>query len=222
MKANTPDGMETIQETNPKLPPLPEKLKSTFCLLYGQASTLLQANGEIRPVAFFFLPKRPQDKKAMVVPMMLPPFGTDNEKEFVAALLWALGKKFKAEAMLTILEAWSLAAPKEVKGMTKEQACEWFDQNRPSLSPDRIEVVMFNLEHRGVGMYSAMAKITRDENDVPSIPETPPEFIDGQMDGRFANLLSDAQYDDETMEKLMENDACRNLFNAIDDAIKES
>ena len=174
-----------------ELPDLPANLGMMFQDIYKNANRCLREHGFCQPVAIFIDYDKMKDEinEVHICGMQVPDH--DGAKDDLAKALRQFGYRTKSTALVTVLEAWALKDNKDVSKMSKQNAAKYFAENRPSLSPERVEIVMLNLELKGVGTYTFVAEITRDANDKPSIPLTPPEPIGAvKTEGRFGDILN--------------------------------
>ena len=192
-KGNIMNGGNMKTKVAPKhqhqdLPELKGTLKDFLCGIYQTSRQLLDHAGELQPIVFFVRHDKVTDKIAEggVIPCGMQMPESQQGKDAVAQMMKSMGYRLNATAMLSILESWQSSPP---EGLTNEEAYQWALNNPPSLDPNRKEIVMYTLEVKGVGSYTVIAEMTRDENDKPSIPEVMPENTGYTLDGRFSGIL---------------------------------
>lgn len=107
-----------------------------------------------------------------------PDFDGDDAKDFVSAVVRNVLRRDRAEWVLHISEAWMLFLPADAE----------IPDERPSEHPDRVEVVLYQLEDHEAGTVSASQRIIRSERK-PYLDALnfDPETIVSM--GRFVDLL---------------------------------
>lgn len=141
---------------------------------YEVAKKLVEEDQEKELVPIFI-----EMKADGVADILATPFGDDEQKDLLAALLRA---KFKADGCtcyIHVSEAWSVCYNR------KE---EW-NGLRPSQSERRREVVIFCGEDIEGKQMMGQAEILRDENNRRSLAPCKVEEMDS-LGGRFGTLLS--------------------------------
>ena len=160
-----------------------------FHRIYSKAVQLLQRDGNLQPVAFFRIgqhPQQPDFPLGQVVPVKIDMPGHDQGKDAVAQALRHVVKLVDADLVLMVLESWMVKpSPEEAEHIQKTGT--W--SVRPSLHPQRIEIVFFSMSKPDGSHWSAWVEIRRDTQNKPSIPADPPKLEYLKSGGRFGNLF---------------------------------
>ena len=137
-----------------------------------QARLNLEHDGEIAPVFFVHTPQG--------LAVILTPFENDFQKQMVVLQVKAFAHEHKADWLLFVTEGWAVKAKAEDKETI----------GRPSLHPERVEAVIFNLETKGENNAFALAEQTLYTDGHKSFGEVKFEEMPHDAGkGTFQNLL---------------------------------
>jgi hypothetical protein len=160
-----------------------------FHLIYRRSAEYLATRGNLPPLAFFragLLPRMPglPPGKVAIVEMDMP--NNDHGKDCMVEVLRQFARSADADMAVLLLESWMIK-PTEEEAKHIQRFGEFLV--RPSVHPQRIEIVFISVSKPGVRNWSAWVQISRDRNGRPSIPTSPPQLVYLQAAGRFANIL---------------------------------
>jgi len=147
-----------------------------------QARKNLEDDGDITPT--FFVSK--DDRLAIIG----APFSNDEEKEQAVMAVRKACSQMDADWVFYISEAWM------VKRDTEEEMRSGL---MPSQDPERIEVVMFNLQTKGGVNYWATAEQILHTDGSKTFSEVKMEKMGDSMKGLFMDLLTAPKTNMEAM-----------------------
>jgi hypothetical protein len=112
--------------------------------------------------------------------------GNDAGKDCLVEALRQFARRADAGLAILLLESWMIK-PNAEEAQHIQRHGEFLV--RPSVHPQRIEIVFISVSKPGGQNWSAWVEISRDVCGRPSIPADPPSLEYLQADGRFANIL---------------------------------
>ena len=157
--------------------------------IYRKAAENLSEKGRLLPVAFFKagvyvrLPGVAPGNVA-VLPLDMP--GDPDGKDALAEMMRKFAARADATLAILVFESW-MVRPSAAEARYFKDHGEFLLP--PSQHPDRIEIVLFNVNKPGGHSWSAWVEIRRDKDGRPSIPTEPPVLEYLHTEGRFANVL---------------------------------
>jgi hypothetical protein len=121
------------------------------------------------------------------LPLDMP--GDEAGKDALAIILRKFARRADASLVILVLESW-MVKPNAEEARHFQKHGEFLV--RPSQHPQRIEIVLITVNKPGGHNWSAWVEIRRDCHGIPSIAAEPPSLEYLTTEGRFANILEDA------------------------------
>jgi len=138
----------------------------------------LEKEGELMPV--FFLSK--EEKLAIIG----APFSNNEEKEQAVNAVKQACSRMEADWVLGVNEAWMVKLEKKDNEPDPD-----ISKITPSKHPERIEVVMFNLQVRGGKTYWASVEQILKSDGSKTFGEVEMKPMEESMQGLFTDLLGE-------------------------------